>query len=255
MKARNSMPENFKFQKRGNKMKRIYQTLFVAVAVAIFIFAAEVKTSAQYTQSNECSREMAEETEKFIRNSKISFKGTRSEFYSNKDERIYILSSETKINVSTVKPSNRIVAVINYKAENKNAGVYLVESEFRKDSINYRLKRESEVLYRFSVKLIGQLVPWVPNPPSDPFCDNVNNQNQIFLAQLQQQANQTCTVTGACIQGCSNGQMNGQYIMYRFEPQNPACAILTNPNQQQLRIAFDKSVQRDSALFTFSDKN
>jgi hypothetical protein len=229
------------------KMKKITELLFAAVFIASFIFIAGEKGLAQYSKSDDCSRQMAEETLRYMQNSKISFKSSSSEFYSNEKERVYVLSSEDKVNLKSAKSEKRVVAVINLKSANNTDEFYTIESEFREDSIVYSLKKESRVLQTKSVKII------IPPPSGDPFCEQINKQTKAQIAQMQQQANATCAIFRMCFPMCKNGQIIG-YMMVRFTPQNPACYIEISTNQSYLVRIFDSAPDKDSGLFTYKSK-
>lgn len=220
------------------------------VVFASFVFMTDEKIRAQYTEGSERSKTMAAETAKYIQDSKIAFKGSRSEFYSNKNEQIYILSSESNVNVNTVKPPKRIIAVINHKADNKDSGFYVIESEFQRDSILYSVKRGAEVSYTISVKMIKP-GPGGPNP-GDPFCDKIKQDSDILLAQVQKDANTYCIPLKVCIPICLNSQVIG-YSMMLVSPQDYACITATDNNQYQFKKMVESVLDNDVSLFTFSN--
>jgi hypothetical protein len=226
-------------------MKKIIKTLYVAAAIALFVFAANEKTQAQYRES--CSREMAEETAKYVRDSKISLKDAAGEFYSDQDEQIYLLSSQEKVSLNVRKPPKRVVAVIASKVKNENTVFYVVESEFKTDSIIYSLKRNGETVQTSVVKIIGP--PWIPPPGS---CKKINTQVQIQMAQMQQQANAACRPLRMCFPMCKNGIIIG-YMMVAFYPHNPLCPVEIDLHNSLERV-FNRALDKDPALFTHTDE-
>lgn len=226
-------------------MKRIIKTLYIAAAIALFVFAANEKAQGQYSGS--CMREMAEETAKYVRASKISFKDGVGEFYSDQDEQIYLLSSQEKVSLNVRKPPKRVVSVIASKMKNESTVFYVVEAEFEKDSIIYSLKRNGQTVEKSVVKIVGP--PWIPPPNS---CKKINTQVQIQMAQMQLQANAACRPLRACFPMCKNGQIVG-YMMVAFYPHNPLCPVEVDLHNELGKV-FNTSLENDSALFTFTDK-
>lgn len=225
-------------------MKKVTDMIYVAAIFTLFVFMISQKTPAQYSEN--CSKEMAEETAKYVRDSNISLKDAVGEFYSDQDERIYLLSSREKVSLKQ-KPQNRIVAVIARKVKNERTVFYRVESEVEDDSIIYSLRRNGETLERSAIKIIGP--PWVPPPGS---CKKIDAQVKAQMAQMQQLANSTCRILRMCFPICKNGQVIG-YMMVAFYPHNVLCPVDIDLNNALGKV-FNTALDSDPALFTYTDK-
>lgn len=235
-------------------MGRIIEKLIVVITITLIIFATGEKISAQYTQGNECSKEMAQETATYIQNSNIPFRGSRSEFYSNNEERIYVLYSDENINPTVVRPISRIAAVINYKAGNERDGFYLVESRFRRDFINYYLTKNSETIDTVPVKMGFSLSRSGPGAPGDAYCDWVNANNRAIINQLQEEADRLCLTLYTCLPICLNGQVIGAALRV-IKPRNIACARPIALIGPLLGRAFNTVVDTDVSMFTTTSTN
>lgn len=234
-------------------MKKITELIFVVLGIASFILIAGERGLAQYTESSECSKQMAKETERYMRENKIAFAAATSEFHSSKNEQIYILSSEAKVNLNVSKPPKRIIAVVNHKVDNKNAGFYVIESEFQRDSVVYTIKRNSEVLHTIPLRMLK------PQPdgttPTDPYCDKIKAESVSLAAVLQKEANDTCNTLRMCFPICSNSQIIG-YAMHIFKPQGRWCDMSEYPYAQSrlYGLLVDATLEKDVSLFRYEER-
>lgn len=215
--------------------------MFRILLFSIVLSFMSIAVSAQYVK-NDCTKQIADETLRFISAKKLEFKGSKVEYLSSETEQTYLLSlGESSIKLA--KNQKRITAVLNYKDRENRSNIYLIEAENTGTNLNYHLKRDNRTLQTVITK-----IPDIPSPTKS--CHEINKQNEEALAKLQEDANSSCETKHICLPLCLDGKVAG-LALYQVKPSRFACLTryvspwLNITKSQMLATSFDKVLEQN----------
>jgi len=240
-------------------VRKKLQLLGIAIAVALIGLSGLTPSNRASADNRECSTRMSEETSRYIKEMNVSLKGADAEFYSGKDEQVYLLSSEEALNLDGGKSARNTVAVINHKDAGGRSNFYVVEQEIRPGEISFLLRQGSRVIQTLPVQLnlperpfrLTQAGPGVGCQPSD--CNAMRQAEMAVDANMAALANKDCRRVSYCVQHCEcfAGAMGMAYVIKYVDPTSRNCWIRNVETQYasaQLWMRFTKSSLLAQAL-------
>ena len=244
----------------------------IALVITLLGLAVFTPSHRAHADKDDCSTRMSEETSRYIREMKITLKGTDPEFYSSKAEQVYLLNSGEVLKLGGRSFIRNTVAVINHKDANGKGSFYVIEQEIRPGKVFFFLKNDSQVLQSLQVELNppDRSVSAIPSGPGVPCnqsqCNAINKKAAVIGAQMALIANQTCQRQIYCVQHCmcfAGVQSVSQDLMF-IDPTSRRCwkanaeaaslsAHLWMPptGNPLLAQAFDVAIKKQARLYTF----
>jgi hypothetical protein len=208
-------------------MRQKFRITRSAIALTIVGLTGCLPSNKPSAGNGDCLTRMAEETASHIRDKKIPLKGADAELHSNKEEQVYVLSSQEPVKLNPKESLKNTVAVINHKEASGKSSFYLVEQEIAPDQITFVLKKNGEVLKSVPVKLIlpRQTVPGPGVGNCESFCDSVDAENVPYFQAAQADANRTCSTATICRPACFcvGGTPSMPPTLYAFPPNSWRC--------------------------------
>jgi hypothetical protein len=247
-------------------MRKTIQLSSIALVLAIIGLMDFTSSRKVKADDGECFTGMSEETARYVREKKIPLKGTDSEFYSNRTEQVYLLSSEETLKLDSRRNIRNTVAVINHKEAGGKGGFYVIEQEIAPGRVTYFLKKDSQVLQSLPMKLFvsRESSPRAQAIPGKCDCTELDDYARNRTATLLALANQTCHRQTECIPYCKcvGGKQSVAYNYTFFDPTSWRCRTLNASNQTAvlwnrvkagtlLDQAFDTAIKKEAALYTF----
>jgi hypothetical protein len=205
----------------------------MAIAVVVIGLSGFTPSNRANADSRECPGRMSEETSRYVREMNIPLKGADAEFYSSREEQVYLLSSEEALNPDAGKPVRNTVAVINHKDAGGRSKFYVVEQEIRPGEVSFLLKQDSKVIQTLPVLLnlpdrsfrLAQAGPGLGCQPST--CSAINQAEAAVDANMAALANKECRRVSYCVQHCScfAGAVGIAQVLKYVDPTSRNCWI------------------------------
>jgi hypothetical protein len=245
-------------------MKKAFPFCSVVV-LGVIAFAGCGPSRNPTADHRDCLSTMGEETAAHLREKKIPLKGADAELYGNKDQQVYLLSSQEPVKVSAEGAAKNPVAIIEHKDARGKSSFYLIEQEIGTEKITFTLSKDEKVLESVTVPFVLSRAT-TPHPGGEclKYCAGIEANNDAQLAALLAQANQTCMKLRICLPFCScvSGVPYVGYALYLITPTSWRCwKVLATEKQLSLAWglpdagpfldqAFDTALRKAARLYT-----
>ncbi len=251
-------------------MKKITQLFCLAVVLTIIGLSGCMPSNRPSADTGGCLAQMSDETTAHIRDRKIPLKGTDAQLFGNKEEQVYLVSSQEPVKLNSKEVAKNVVAVINHKEAGGKSNFYLIEQEITPEQITFVLSKDSKVLESLPIKLVlpRAAIPGPGGPDQgacQSSCDSIDADNDAQLQALLAEANSTCSDRGICLPMCTclNGVQSIGFKIINVEPTSWRCRrniaveyydwhffALRNPGPF-LDQAFDMAIKKEARLYAF----
>ena len=207
--------------------KKTVRFLFILTLISL---AGCRPASQPNPAAGDCLSRMAEETAAYVRERKIPLKGGDAKLYGNKEEQVYLLSSQEPVKLGSSGSAKTPVALIQHKDSSGKNSFYLLEQEITPEKITFILSQDSKVFESLPVKLVlpRASVPITPDGPGGEckkYCDSVEADNDAQLQALLAEANRTCSEIRICLPFCNcvGGVPHTAWALYLINPTSWRC--------------------------------
>lgn len=244
---------------------RILRPLLTFVFAA-FIVSFSAKNFSAQRPDPKCmtpSAVMERETNEYIRKNNIRLKSSRSKYYGNADNEVFVLLSEERVDLQRKKPFENVSGVVYARNSKGRKNFYTIEEKITEKGFSFSIKEGRRVLQTINMdSKLGVPGPGGTVPPPPPkICKDYRAQFDSTVAGMAAAANQTCKRQITCLPLCipENNPYSIAYVTVFADPTSWRCRIFSSQHMDlslsYLDIKINDMTSDDGFVFDAIDES
>lgn len=244
---------------------RVSRSMCLCVFTVV-IAAFSVNSPAQKNTDPKClspSAVMERETNDYIRKNNLRLKSSRSKYYSNASNEVFVLLSEERVDLQRKKPFENVSGVVYARNSRGRTNFYTIEETITEKGFSFSIKEGRRVLQTINMdSKLGIPGPGGTVPPPPPqICKDYREQFDSTVAGMAVAANQTCKRQITCLPLCipENNPYSIAYVTVFADPTSWRCRVLSSQHMDlslsYLDIKINDVTSDDGFVFDAIDES